>query len=65
VAGVKLSMHSLRKGFGCHHANKVSAHVLQKLMRHSTIATTLRYYANVEAAIFGTGDSEQKSKCNK
>src|SRR5262249_30219514 len=33
-AGVKLSSHSLRKGFGCRYASKVSTHVLQRLMRH-------------------------------
>jgi integrase len=49
-AGVKLSMHSLRKGFGCYYAGKVSAQVLQKLMRHGDIKTTMTYYANVDAA---------------
>jgi integrase len=56
-AGVKLTMHSLRKGFGCRHAGKVPAQVLQKLMRHGDIKTTMAYYANVddavEAAILG------------
>jgi integrase len=50
-AGVKLTMHSLRKGFGCRYAGKVPAQVLQKLMRHSTIAVTMDYYANVDAAV--------------
>jgi integrase len=50
-AGVKLSMHTLRKGFGCHYAARVSAHVLQKLMRHANIATTMGYYANIDAAV--------------
>jgi integrase len=49
-AGVKLSMHSLRKGFGCYYAGKVPAQVLQKLMRHGDIKTTMTYYANVDAA---------------
>jgi integrase len=49
-AGVKLTMHSLRKGFGCYHAAKVPAQVLQKLMRHGDIKTTMDYYANVDAA---------------
>jgi integrase len=49
-AGVKLSMHSLRKGFGCRYAGKVPAQVLQKLMRHSNIAITMSYYANVDDA---------------
>jgi integrase len=49
-AGVKLTMHSLRKGFGCYFANRVPAQVLQKLMRHSSIKTTMDYYANVDQA---------------
>jgi integrase len=50
-AGVKLSMHTLRKGFGCRYAGKVSAHVLQRLMRHASIKTTMDYYANVDDAV--------------
>lgn len=57
-AGVKLNMRALRRGFGCRYAGKVSAHVLQRLMRHADIKTTLGYYANideaVEAAVLGT-----------
>jgi integrase len=57
AAGVKLTMKTLRKGFGCRYAGKVSAQVLQKLMRHGDIKTTMAYYANVddavEAAVFG------------
>jgi integrase len=49
-AGVKLTMHSLRRGFGCRYAGKVPAQVLQKLMRHSNIALTMNYYANVDEA---------------
>lgn len=50
-AGVRLSMHTLRKGFGCRYAGKVSAQVLQRLMRHSSIQTTMDYYANVDDAV--------------
>jgi integrase len=50
-AGVKLTMKVLRRGFGCRYAGKVSAHVLQKLMRHASIKTTLDYYANIDAAV--------------
>jgi len=50
-AGVRLTMKTLRKGFGCFYAGKVSTHVLQKLMRHSRIETTMDYYANVDAAV--------------
>jgi integrase len=50
-AGVRLSMHTLRKGFGCRYAGKVPAQVLQRLMRHANIKTTLDYYANIDAAV--------------
>jgi integrase len=50
-AGVKLGAHALRRGFGCRYAGKVSAHVLQRLMRHANIATTMNYYANIDAAV--------------
>src|SRR5262249_28242953 len=50
-AGVKLSMHTLRKGFGCRHTGRVSAHVLQRLMRHANIKTTMDYYANIDEAV--------------
>jgi integrase len=58
-AGVKLTMKSLRRGFGCRHAGRVSAHVLQRLLRHASLKTTMDYYANidvaVEEAIWGPG----------
>src|SRR5262249_29611656 len=47
-AGVKLTMKTLRKGFGCYYASRVPAQVLQKLMRHADIKTTMAYYANVD-----------------
>ena len=50
-AGVKLTMHSLRKGFGCRYAGQVPAQVLQKLMRHSNITLTMNFYANVDDAV--------------
>jgi integrase len=50
-AGVKLTMHSLRKGFGCRYAGKVPAQVLQRLMRHADIKTTMAFYANVDEAV--------------
>jgi integrase len=50
-AGVKLTSHSLRKGFGCRYAGKVPAQVLQRLMRHARISTTMAYYANVDEAV--------------
>jgi len=50
-AGVRLTMHTLRKGFGCRYAGKVPAQVLQKLMRHRNIRTTMDFYANVDDAV--------------
>jgi integrase len=50
-AGVKLTMRTLRRGFGCRYAGKVPAQVLQKLMRHSNISITMDYYANVDQAV--------------
>ena len=51
AAGVKMTMKSLRRGFGCRYAGKVSAQVHQKLMRHASIKTTMDYYANVDEAV--------------
>ncbi len=50
-AGLKMTMKTLRRGFGCRYAAKVSAHVLQRLMRHSNIRITMDYYANIDAAV--------------
>jgi integrase len=50
-AGVKLTMKALRRGFGCRYAGRVPAQVLQKLMRHANIKTTLDYYANLDDAV--------------
>jgi integrase len=50
-AGVKLTMKVLRRGFGCRYAGKVPAQVLQKLMRHANISTTMDYYANIDVAV--------------
>jgi integrase len=49
-AGVKLTMRSLRRGFGCYWAARVPAQILQKLMRHASISLTMAYYANVDDA---------------
>lgn len=49
-AGVKLSMHRLRKGFGCRVAKtlgKGNAPVLHELMRHSSMQITRDDYASV------------------
>ena len=48
-AGKYASAHDLRRSFGTRWAKRVMPAVLQKLMRHSTIETTLRYYADLDA----------------
>jgi integrase len=48
AAGVRLTMHSLRKGFGCRYAGKVPAQVLQRRMRHANISTTMDFYVNID-----------------
>jgi integrase len=48
--GVPLTFRALRRGFACRYAGKVPAQVLQRLMRHSRIQTTMTYYANVDEA---------------
>jgi integrase len=53
-AGVKLSMHRLRKGFGCRVAQQLgkgNAPLLHELMRHSSMQITMDYYANVGDAL--------------
>jgi integrase len=50
-AGVKLSMHRLRKGFGCRVAKQLgkgNAPILHALMRHSSMQITMDYYASVD-----------------
>jgi integrase len=50
-AGVKLSMHRLRKGFGCRVAaqlGKGNAPILHRLMRHSSMQITMDFYASVD-----------------
>jgi integrase len=53
-AGIKLSMHKLRKGFGSRVAKKLGqgqAPILHRLMRHSSMQVTMDYYANVDDAL--------------
>jgi len=53
-AGVKLSMHRLRKGFGCRVAKQLgkgNAPILHSMMRHSSMQITMDYYANVDDAL--------------
>jgi integrase len=60
-ARVRLTMHSLRRGFGCHHAARVSAHVLMRLMRHKNIATSLNYYCNFDASVEAAIRSDERT----
>ncbi|MBX7105617.1 MAG: tyrosine-type recombinase/integrase [Gemmataceae bacterium] len=53
-AGVPLSMHRLRKGFGCRVAKQLgkgNAPILHELMRHSSMQITMDYYASVDDAL--------------
>lgn len=53
-AGVNLSMHRLRKGFGCRVAKQLGkgdAPILHRLMRHSSMQVTMSYYASVDDAL--------------
>ena len=53
-AGVKLSMHRLRKGFGCRVAKQLgkgNAPILHRLLRHSSMQVTMDFYASVDDAL--------------
>ena len=43
------SAHDLRRSFGTRWAPRVKPTVLQKLMRHANIQTTLKYYVAIES----------------
>jgi integrase len=47
AAGVRVTLHDLRRSFGSRLAPKTSAAVLQQLMRHADIKTTLGFYVNI------------------
>lgn len=47
-AGLKISLHDVRRSFGSRYASVVPAPVLQRLMRHADIKTTLNFYTNVD-----------------
>ena len=47
-AGLRITLHDLRKSFGSRYASIVPAAVLQRLMRHQDIKTTLQFYTDVE-----------------
>ncbi len=50
-AGVRVTLHDLRRTFGSRYAPHVSAPVLQRLMRHADIKTTLAFYTNVDGVL--------------
>jgi integrase len=54
ATGKPASAHDLRRSFGTRWALKVPPVVLQKLMRHETIETTMKYYVNLEASQIGS-----------
>lgn len=43
------SAHDFRRAFGTRWAKRVMPMVLQKLMRHDSIETTMRYYVDLDA----------------
>ena len=43
------SAHDLRRAFGTRWATRVMPPILKELMRHENIATTLKYYVDLEA----------------
>lgn len=46
--GKTLTAHDLRRAFGQRWATRVKPLILQKLMRHKSLATTMRYYVELE-----------------
>jgi integrase len=50
-AGIRVTLHDLRRTFGSRYAPHVSAPVLQRLMRHADIKTTLAFYTNVDGVL--------------
>lgn len=47
-AGLRITLHDVRRSFGSRYAAVVPAAVLQRLMRHADIKTTLAFYTNVD-----------------
>jgi integrase len=46
--GLPITLHDLRRSFGSRYAAVVPAPVLQRLMRHASIETTLRFYTDID-----------------
>ncbi len=51
AAGIKLTLHDIRRSFGTRYAAHVPAQVLQRLMRHADIKTTMAFYCDVDGAL--------------
>lgn len=52
-AGLKATAHDLRRSFGTRWAMKSKPAVLARLMRHSSITTSMRYYVSIDADDIG------------
>ncbi len=50
-AGLDFTLHDIRRSFGTRYAAKVPAQVLQRLMRHAHISTTLEYYVDQDVGL--------------
>jgi integrase len=46
--GLRITLHDLRRSFGSRYAAVVPTPVLQRLMRHADIKTTLSFYTNID-----------------
>lgn len=57
--------HDMRRSFGCRWAPRVSAAVLQKMMRHASIQTTMTYYADIAAVSIADAVHEAASHNTK
>ncbi len=53
AAGLKIKLHDIRRSFGTRYASVVPAQVLQRLMRHANIKTTMEFYADLDDTLAG------------
>ena len=63
--GKYASAHDFRRAFGTRWAKKVMPAVLQRLMRHADIQTTMSYYVNLNAEDIADGLWEAHEKAKK
>ncbi|MFL5242374.1 MAG: tyrosine-type recombinase/integrase [Gemmataceae bacterium] len=47
-AGLDIGLHDLRRSFASRYASQVPAPVLQRLMRHANITTTMKFYTKID-----------------